>query len=86
MSKHFHSDFSPTGVPRPSGIASQVSGSSFLGVDDGGHRPRLHSSYLRELTRGRFIIKYEEITLLESIGQGIYVLYTCICVGTYICT
>ena len=64
---------SPTGVPRPSGIAPQVSGSSLLGVDDGTHRPRLNSRYLREMTCGRFVIKFEEITLMENIGQGIYV-------------
>ena len=58
------------GVPHPHGRASQVSGSSSLDVDDGAHRHRLNSRYLRELTRGRFIIKFEEITLLESIGQG----------------
>ena len=62
--------WSPTGISLPSGGASQVRRSSLLTEKDGTHRLRLNSSYLRELTRGRFIIKFEEITLLENIGQG----------------
>ena len=33
-------------------------------------RTRVNSRYLRELTLGRFIIKYETLTQLENIGQG----------------
>ena len=46
-----------------------------------GHTPHAHvprirvpSHYLRELTRGKFVINYEDIILLDSIGEGI----TCI--------
>ena len=55
-------------MPHPPGRAAA---SSLPGVDDGTHRHRLNSRYLRELTHGKFIIKCEEITLLENIGQGI---------------
>ena len=48
---------------------SQVSGSSSPSVD-GTHSPQFNSSYLRELTHGNFLIKFEEITELENIGQG----------------
>ena len=58
------------GAPCPSGGASQVSDSLSPGVDNIAHGRRLNSSYIRELTRGRFVIKFEEITLLENIGQG----------------
>ena len=54
-------------IPHPSGRATA---SSLLGADDTTHRHRVNSRYLRELTRGKFIIKFEEITLLENIGQG----------------
>ena len=33
-------------------------------------RSRVNSHYLRELTLGKFIIKYENLTQLENIGQG----------------
>ena len=55
----------PTGVPPPSGGTSEV---SLLGVDDGARLPRLNSMYLREL--GKFIISSDDITQLETIGQG----------------
>ena len=58
------------GMPHPPGRAAA---SSLLGVDDGTHRHRVNSRYLRELTFGKFIIKFEEITLLENIGQGIII-------------
>ena len=32
----------------------------------------MNSCYLRELTFGKFIIKCEELTLSENIGQGMY--------------
>ena len=38
------------------------------------HLTRVNSHYLRELTRGKFIIKYEQLAQLENIGQGQYVL------------
>ena len=66
----FHGNLSPTGVSRQSGGGSQVSSSSLLRVDDSPQRPRLNSSYVRELIRGKFIIKSEDITQLENIGQG----------------
>lgn len=31
---------------------------------------RMNSCYLRELTLGKFIIKCDEVTLSENIGQG----------------
>ena len=33
-------------------------------------RTRVNSRYLRELTLGKFIIKYENLRQLENIGQG----------------
>ena len=48
---------------------SQVSGSSLPSVD-GACSPQFNSSHLRELTHGNFLIKFEEITELENIGQG----------------
>ena len=56
-------------MPRPSN-ASRVSRSS-LGVSEGANRTRLNSRYLRELTLGKVIIKYEHISQLENIGQGV---------------
>ena len=41
-----------------------------LGIDVTSKRARLNSHHLRELTAGRFLIKCEQITLLENIGQG----------------
>ena len=58
------------GIPHPPGRAATFSLQDSE-VDDGTHSYRLNSSHLRELTRGKFIIKFQEITLLESIGQGI---------------
>ena len=54
-------------MPHPPGRAVA---SSLLGADDVTHRHRLNSRCLRELTYGRFIIKFEDITLLKNIGQG----------------
>ena len=42
--------------------------SDTLSIDS---RTRVNSRYLREMTLGRFIIKYENITQLDNIGQGI---------------
>ena len=58
-----------------------MSDSSLLGVDDGTPRPHLNSRCLRELSCGKFIIKSEEITQLENIGQGN--IFSCVLV--YIC-
>ena len=41
---------------------------SALSIDS---RTRVNSRYLREMTLGRFIIKYENITQLDNVGQGI---------------
>ena len=35
-----------------------------------GTRTRVASHYLRELTLGKFIVKHDDITLLDSIGEG----------------
>lgn len=34
------------------------------------HRSRLSSAHVRELAHGNFVVKYEDINLLESIGEG----------------
>ena len=47
------------GMPHP---PSRAAASSLPGVDDGTHSYRLNSSHLRELTRGKFIIKFKEIS------------------------
>ena len=39
-----------------------------------GTRTRVPSQYLRELTLGKFIVKHEDITLLDCIGEGTFVL------------
>ena len=44
---------------------------SQLGVATNTTRP--NSCYLRELSCGNFIIKCEQITQLENLGQGMYV-------------
>ena len=33
-------------------------------------RARIHSNYMREMTRGKFIVKSSNITLLGTIGEG----------------
>ena len=38
------------------------------------NRLRIPSCHVRQLTRGKFIVKYEDITLLECIGEGIIAL------------
>ena len=45
-----------------------VSGGA-LSIDS---RTRVQSCYLREMTLGKFIIKYENVVQLENIGQGRY--------------
>ena len=44
--------------------------STLLVPDDASSRSRLNSRYVRELTRGKFLIKYEHLTQFENIGQG----------------
>ena len=44
---------------------------SLLRVNGGTNLTRLNSHYMRELSNGHFLIKYEHITQLENIGQGI---------------
>ena len=56
-----------TGVPRSTVDASNTSASSLHVYEK---RPRVPSHRLRELTRGKFIVNYKDITLLESIGEG----------------
>ena len=34
-------------------------------------RTRVRSHYMRELTRGKFIVKNSNVTLLETIGAGL---------------
>ena len=36
----------------------------------GAQLTRVNSHFIRELIRGKFIIKYEQLTQLENIGQG----------------
>ena len=52
-------------------IGMPGSGPDTLLVNKGPNRTRLNSHYLRELTHGKFIIKSEQISQLEDIGQGI---------------
>ena len=51
-------------------------GQSLLADDEQNYRSRLNSRYFRELTHGRFLIKYEHLSQLENIGQGKSVLST----------
>ena len=61
-------------VPWPA-TESLASGNTLHG------RSRVDSRYLRELSLGKFIIKYENLTQLDNIGQGIYtaICYICVC-------
>ena len=55
-----------TDVPQPP--VTSVSGSSLEGY---AARMRVPSHSLRELAFGKFIVKLDDITLLDSIGEGI---------------
>ena len=44
--------------------------SSYLGVNEKTKLTRVNSHTLRELTLAKLIIKYEELSQLENIGQG----------------
>ena len=53
-------------------IESAIPGSSKGSFSVSGEsRTRVQSYYMRELTRGRFIVKYSDITLLDTIGEGL---------------
>ena len=41
-------------------------------VNEGENPAHLNSRYMRELTHGNFIIKQDQIALLDHIGQGTY--------------
>ena len=56
------------GVPRP----AKVKESSFMVVNEGANQAHLSSRYMRELTHGNFIIKKDQIALLDHIGQGTF--------------
>ena len=43
-----------------------------LGVEGNPNRAQLNPHYLQELIAGNFLIKNEQITQLENIGQGNY--------------
>ena len=47
--------------------------SSFLQVP--GARTRVLSHHMRELGRGKFLVKGEDITLLNCIGEGVSLVY-----------
>ena len=44
---------------------------SLMAVDERISRSRPNSCYLRELTHGKFVIKYKSLSQFENIGQGI---------------
>ena len=46
-------------------------GHNLLKVEAIGYRNRLNSFHVRELTRGKFIIKSQELSQFEMIGQGV---------------
>ena len=54
------------------GKGLQVSGHQLLGAGNEEHRARINSQYMRELTRGNFLIKCQRITLTDIIGQGTF--------------
>ena len=58
------------------GAPCQATAAKFGSVQAYESRVRVHSTHLRELTRGKFIIKYENITLLDNIGEGIHCIIT----------
>ena len=51
---------------------TQTTESNFLQVP--GSRTRVPSHHMRELARGKFLVKSEDITLLDCIGEGVWVL------------
>ena len=47
-----------------------LTGQCLLKVEHPESRGRLNSCYVRELTRGKFLIRSQELSHLEMIGQG----------------
>ena len=64
------------------GSGLRIHTNMLLGVEGNPNRAQLNPHYLQELIAGNFLIKNEQITQLENIGQGIvmwkksYRLYT----------
>ena len=52
-----------------------IAGTLLPGKGDEAYRTRINSGYVRELIRGNFLIKYEEITQLDNVGQGYVCMY-----------
>ena len=40
-------------------------------------RARVPSHHMRELARGKFLVNRNDITLLDCIGEGVYLLGVC---------
>ena len=57
-----------TGIPQPTRSTTDAT-QCLLQIH--GKHTRVPSQHMRELTRGKFVVKYEDITLLEAIGEGI---------------
>ena len=57
-----------TGIPQPTRSTTDAT-QSLLQIH--GKHTRVPSRHMREITRGKFVVKYEDITLLEAIGEGI---------------
>ena len=55
-------------MPQASAAANAISGGSLQVYET---RPRVSSQYMRELLLGKFIVKQEDIILLDNIGEGI---------------
>ena len=47
-----------------------LTGQCLLKVEHPESRGRLNSRYVRELTRGKFLIRSQELSQLQMIGQG----------------
>ena len=56
--------------------------SSFLQVPGG--RTRVLSHHMRELGRGKFLVKGEDITLLNCIGEGVSLVYRSCIIITFL--
>ena len=66
--KYYLEHFLYTGIPQPTRSTTDAT-QSLLQIH--GKHTRVPSRHMRELTRGKFVVKYEDITLLEAIGEGI---------------
>ena len=87
----FKTIFSVPFVDAPRPATESLASGNTLQVSTHSHS-RVNSRYLRELSLGKFIIKYENLTQLDNIGQGIYtaicymcVLCVCVCVCVCVC-